>query len=220
MSQNDLVIDNQSFPATRADINSALQALGSLSSGSTAPTTTYANMLWYDTLSNILKVRSEADDAWISMGYLHQGENQFHILDDTYVSDTSGNHVGLLGDQSSATWEAGTSTTESLVSPAKVKASVVANSSGIGVSQTWQNLTGSRSAATSYQNTTGKPITVAVGNTGAGSFGNLDISTDNVNWITVGNLHPSTGMSAMAVVPNNHYYRLTNWNGTFWSELR
>jgi len=123
MSQNDLVIDNQSFPATRADINSALQALGSLSSGSTAPTTTYANMLWYDTLSNILKVRSEADDAWISMGYLHQGENQFHILDDTYVSDTSGNHVGLLGDQSSAAWLAGTSTTESLISPAKLRAS-------------------------------------------------------------------------------------------------
>ena len=122
MPQNDLVIDNQSFPATRADINSALQALGSLSSGSTAPTTTYANMLWYDTGANILKVRSEADDAWISMGYLHQGENQFHILDDTYVSDTSGNHVGLLGDQSTATWQAGTSTTESLVSPAKVKA--------------------------------------------------------------------------------------------------
>ena len=123
MSQNDLVIDNQSFPATRADINSALQALGSLSSGSTAPTTTYANMLWYDTLSNILKVRSEADDAWISIGYLHQGENEFHILDDTYVSDTSGNHVGLLGDQSSAAWLAGTSTTESLISPAKLRAS-------------------------------------------------------------------------------------------------
>jgi len=123
MSQNDLVIDNQSFPATRADINSALQALGSLSSGSTAPTTTYANMLWYDTGTNILKMRSEADDAWISMGYLHQGENQFHILDDTYVSDTSGNHVGLLGDQSSAAWLAGTSTTESLISPAKLRAS-------------------------------------------------------------------------------------------------
>ena len=123
MSQNDLVIDNQSFPATRADINSALQALGSLSSGSTAPTTTYANMLWYDTGTNILKMRSEADDAWISMGYLHQGENEFHILDDTYVSDTSGNHVGLLGDQSSAAWLAGTSTTESLISPAKLRAS-------------------------------------------------------------------------------------------------
>ena len=122
MSQHDFDIANQTASNARVDINLALKALGSLSSGPTAPTTTYANMLWYDTSATILKMRSGADDAWISMGYLHQGENQFHILDDTYVSDTSGNHVGLLGDQSTATWQAGTSTTESLVSPAKVKA--------------------------------------------------------------------------------------------------
>jgi len=126
MSQHDFDIANQTASNARVDINLALKALGSLSSGPVAPTTTYANMLWYDTGANILKMRSEADDAWISMGYLHQGENQFHILDDTYVSDTSGNHVGLLGDQSTATWQAGTSTTESLVSPAKVKAAVEA----------------------------------------------------------------------------------------------
>ena len=49
MSQNDLVISNQTFPATRADITSALQALGSTNSGPSAPSTTYANMMWYDT---------------------------------------------------------------------------------------------------------------------------------------------------------------------------
>lgn len=77
MSQNDLVIANQSFPATRADINSALQALGSLNSGSTAPATTYANMLWYDTANNTLKMRSEADDAWIDLGVLNQSSLSF-----------------------------------------------------------------------------------------------------------------------------------------------
>jgi hypothetical protein len=77
MSQNDLVINNQSFPATRADINSALQALGSLNSGATAPSTTYANMLWYDTATNYLKMRSEANDAWITVGLLDQSANTF-----------------------------------------------------------------------------------------------------------------------------------------------
>ena len=72
MSQNDLVIANQTFPNTRADINSALQAIASLNSGATAPTTTYANMMWYDTTSGILKMRSEADDAWINLGELDQ----------------------------------------------------------------------------------------------------------------------------------------------------
>ena len=124
MSQNDLVIANQSFPATRADINSALQALGSSNSGTTEPATIYANMFWYDTTAKVLKLRSEANDAWISLGYFDQSANAFRILDDTQVTDTSGTQTGLLGDQDTATWTTGTSTTESLVSPAKVKAAV------------------------------------------------------------------------------------------------
>ena len=122
MAQNDFDIANQSAPNFRSDLNNALEALASLSSGGTAPSTTYANMLWYDTANNILKMRSEADDAWISIGYIDQTANAFRILDDTQVVNTSGTQTGLLGDQATATWEAGTSTTESLVSPAKVKA--------------------------------------------------------------------------------------------------
>ena len=131
MSQHDLDIANQTASSARSDINSALKALGSTNSGPSAPSTTYANMMWYDTTSNILKIRAEANDAWISIGYLHQGENQFHILDNTYVADASGVHTGLLGDQTTATWQAGTGTTESLVSPAKVLAAIEANVEGI-----------------------------------------------------------------------------------------
>jgi len=121
MSQHDLNIANQTAANARADINSALQALGSNSSGATAPTTTYANMHWYDTSSNILKQRSEADDAWISIGYFDQTSNSFKVLDDTMVVNTSGVQTGLIGDQATSVWQAGTGTTESLVSPAKVK---------------------------------------------------------------------------------------------------
>jgi hypothetical protein len=128
MSQNDLVIANQTFPSFRSDLNNALQALGSLNSGSSAPPTTYANMMWYDTTANILKVRSEADDAWLNVGYLNQSTNEFSILDNTKVSNTSGGQTGLLGDQATSTWQTGTGTTQSLVSPANVKASVLANS--------------------------------------------------------------------------------------------
>ena len=77
MAQHDFNIDNQSAPAFRGDLNSALEALGTLSSGATAPATTYANMLWYDTANNILKMRSEADDAWINLGTLDQSLNTF-----------------------------------------------------------------------------------------------------------------------------------------------
>jgi len=122
MSQHDLNIANQTAPNTRSDINNALQALGSNNSGSSAPSTTYANMHWYDTSSNILKQRSEANDAWISIGYFDQSTNAFKVLDDTVVVNTSGTQTGLIGDQAQSTWVAGTGTTESLISPAKLKA--------------------------------------------------------------------------------------------------
>jgi len=101
MSQNDYVIANQSAPDFRSDLNDALQALASLSSGSSAPSTTYANMLWYDTSNNILKMRSEADDAWIDIGTLNQSTNEFEVanlteLTQTQVEDDTDTTFGLV----------------------------------------------------------------------------------------------------------------------------
>lgn len=127
MSQHDFDIANQTSSNARADINNALKALASTSSGTTAPTTTYANMLWYDTSANILKIRAEANDAWINIGYLNQSADAFRILDGSYTSNTSGSTIGYLGSQSTSTWQAGTGGTISLVSPAQVKAAVLAN---------------------------------------------------------------------------------------------
>ena len=128
MSQHDLDIANQTASLAREDINGALKALGSTSSGPDAPLTTYENMLWYDTGSNTLKMRTEADDQWISIGYFDQSTDTFKILDDTVVTTADGDDTdGIIGDQTTATWEAGTGTTESLVSPAKVKAAIDEN---------------------------------------------------------------------------------------------
>ena len=72
MSQNDFNIANQGFPATRADINSALQALVSNSAGDTEPATTYAYQLWYDSTADILKMRNADNDAWIIIAKIDQ----------------------------------------------------------------------------------------------------------------------------------------------------
>jgi hypothetical protein len=72
MSQNDFNIANQGFPSFRSDLNSALQALASLSSADTAPTTTYANQLWYETDTNILHIRNEANSAWLDLMVIDQ----------------------------------------------------------------------------------------------------------------------------------------------------
>jgi hypothetical protein len=115
MSQNDFVIANDTAANVRADLNLALQALVSQSSGSTAPATTYANMQYYDTATNFLEMRSEADDAWIKLGTLDQSTNTFSAEVDAL--DTSD-------------WEAGTGTTEAVISPAKLAAGIAALAGG------------------------------------------------------------------------------------------
>ena len=67
MAQHDYVIDNQTFPNTRTDINNVLQAIASVNSGGSAPSTTYAYQLWYDTGNNILKIRNADNDAFINL---------------------------------------------------------------------------------------------------------------------------------------------------------
>ena len=56
MSQHDYDIANQTFPNTRSDLNLALKGLASTSSGTSAPSTTYANQFWLDTSSNTLYI--------------------------------------------------------------------------------------------------------------------------------------------------------------------
>ncbi len=126
MSQHDFSIANQTASSARSDINSALQALASNNSGDAAPSTTYANQLWYQTNNNRLQMRNEANTAWLDLGYIDQSDG-LEILDNTKLVDTSGTQVGLLGDQSTATWEAGTGNIDSLVSPANIKAAVISN---------------------------------------------------------------------------------------------
>jgi hypothetical protein len=75
MAQHDYSIANQSAPNARTDLNNALAAIVSQNSGATAPSTTFANMIWYDTANNLLKMRNEADTAWITLATLDQSAN-------------------------------------------------------------------------------------------------------------------------------------------------
>ena len=218
MSQHDFDIANQSASSARVDINNALKALASLSSGATEPSTTYANMPWYETSTNTLKMRSEADDAWISLFYLNQSTDTLALFDDTQVVDSSGTQTGLLGDQATSVWEAGTGTTESLVSPAKVKSAIEALAPDpVGVGQTWQELRRSRSIGVSYQNTTGKPIQVSI----ATNDGEYYVSSDNVTYVFAGRSASGQTYNWNVIIPSGHYYKVTGAVSVFvWAELR
>jgi len=112
MSQNDFTIANQGFPAFRADLNSALQALASLSEGATEPSTTFAYQLWYDSTTDILKVRNADNDAWINLFNFDQATDTVSVEGADLVEDTTPQLGGNLdtntkniefGDSSSAT---------------------------------------------------------------------------------------------------------------------
>ena len=75
MSQNDMVIANQTFPSFRSDLNSALQALASTSNG-----TSYGYQLWVDTTtttSNKFYIRNSANNANIEIGTINQTAGTF-----------------------------------------------------------------------------------------------------------------------------------------------
>ncbi len=124
MAQHDYNIANQTATTARTDINNVLSAIATNNSGTAAPSTTFANQWWYDTDAFTLYIRANGNDAWIPVAYLDQTNDKFRILDDTQVVNTSGTQTGLIGDQATSTWETGTGTTESLISPAKLKAAI------------------------------------------------------------------------------------------------
>lgn len=88
----------------------------------------------------------------------------------------------------------------------------------VGVGQTWQNVTGSRSSGVSYQNTTGSPIMVSITASAVSESNNAQVSTDNSTWVTVGGSSNAAAINNSFVVPNDHYYRVQNFSR--WTELR
>jgi len=200
MAQHDYVIDNQTAPNFRADLNNALLAIVSNNSASSAPSTTYANMIWYDSGANILKMRNEADDAWINLGTLDQAAN-------TFAANI------LLASQAEA--EAGSNNTKAMTPLRTAQAITALVPDGIGDGQTWQIV--SRSDGVNYQNTTGKPIMAMVqGNSANG----ISVSSDNVTYILAsGGSNNNFICTHTVIVPNNHYYRFANSSGSK-AELR
>jgi hypothetical protein len=89
MSQHDFNIANQSFPATRTDLNNALQALASNSSGDAEPSTTFANQWWYETDTNTLKLRNEANNAWLSFATVDQTTGAWTLAHDVDITGTA-----------------------------------------------------------------------------------------------------------------------------------
>jgi len=127
----------------------------------------------------------------------------------------------LTGVPTAPTAAAGTSTTQ-------IATTAFAITAGLGWNQTWQNVTSSRAANTTYTNSTGKPIMVSI------SVGVQGVSEDGwflyVSGIVVAEMAQntaglSTGINTQlsAIVPNGATYSLVPISSGeigWWVELR
>ena len=88
----------------------------------------------------------------------------------------------------------------------------------IGVSQTWQNVTASRAASTTYTNNTGRPIQVSITLNGTGP-GNRILTVGGVTFSRDLSNTTNASVSFDVIVPVGATY---SFSGTFssWNELR
>ncbi len=65
-------LENVTFPQARIDINDNLEALQTLNSGNSEPSTKAAFMQWLDTSSDpaVLKIRNSTNQSWVEVGSL------------------------------------------------------------------------------------------------------------------------------------------------------
>lgn len=102
-------------------------------------------------------------------------------------------------------------------------ASTIAQSTDVGVGQTWQNVTSSRVRGTTYTNNTGKPIAVHI-HTVNKSGGNVELSVivDGIKMILDKNRSSyDFRLSGGVIIPTGSTYRVdSGYNIELWAELR
>ena len=98
--QSSLAIPNEAGASVRGDTNTGLQAAATFQSGASAPGTTYADQYWYDTTTNTLKKRNQANSAWFVIG----------TRDEAFLISRSSNTVLGLSDYGKTFYATGTFT--------------------------------------------------------------------------------------------------------------
>ena len=211
MANHDYNIANQTAPSFRTDLNNALLAIVSTNSGGSAPSTTFANQLWYDTSANQLKMRNEANSAWIVLLESDQTNARVNIITDdiqyatsavTEVKNTSGTTILSLQVPSQNTATSGSENTQ-VMTPLRTKQSIDANaittvSAGTNISVS----TSSGTATVTNSMSAGSGLSLSGASMSLGSISGLT----NVGSFILGVSSVSTGYNAGATVSGSSLY--------------
>lgn len=136
------------------------------------------------------------------------------ILDDADAAAVLATLGIALSNQSQA--ETGTNNA-TYMTPLRTR-QAIDSTAPIGWGQTWQDVSGSRTAGTSYRNTTGRPIMTSIRMV-VGTGNDFQVSANNSTWITVATSGAVEAMNISHVIPDDWYYRVLNSYGS-WAELR
>lgn len=86
----------------------------------------------------------------------------------------------------------------------------------LGVGQTWQDVTGSRSSGVTYTNSTGKPIFLSIYSSSAD--GTYTITVDGI--VAVRDREVNVDITHITIVPNSSTYLVSLAGTITWNELR
>ena len=136
---------------------------------------------------------------------------------DTWQEIALINSPAFTGTPTAPTATPGTDTTQ-LATTAFVKAAAAPM---LGVGQTWQNVTGSRTTGTTYTNTTGKPIFVhMVASQSANTNGLLTVNGVGLQSTYIGNNLNGWYCQISSIIPPGGTYVFTGGTVATWAELR
>jgi hypothetical protein len=93
MAQHDYDIANQSFPATRTDLNNVLEAINTSNSGTSRPSSAVAGTLWFDTTNGILNLYNGTTDIEIQSSWTTKTSSFSAVAGGKYFVNTSGGAV-------------------------------------------------------------------------------------------------------------------------------
>lgn len=95
-----------------------------------------------------------------------------------------------------------------------------AQDDGLGIGQTWQDVTSSRSVGVTYTNSTGRPIQLAISINPTTATGTLVVDSVTVAEYVNNPDSQSSRNNLFAIVPNGSTYRISQGSLSNWSELR
>ena len=228
MAQGDYLIQNQSFPSFRSDLNSTLEAINTSNSGTSRPSSAVAGTVWLDTTNATnptLKFYDGADD--ISLAQLDYTANTVNWLDSTVSFDIVSDLTPQLGGDLDVNGNefVSTSNGDIVFSPngtGKIKfndlayypeASITSTSNAVA----WDSQAQPNAKHTTTENTTFSAPTNAT----TGSFISLNIQYGGSHTIAFNTVFEFAGSTAPTFTSTSGQtdHLVFRYNGTVWQEM-